>query len=364
VHLTLHLTNRCNLSCRYCYAKHGNEDMAFETATAAIERCAEGPNCGIIFFGGEPLLRKDLIWRVVDWCEQTRPLRFHYKVTTNGTLLDEVFLDQAVDKNLHVALSQDGVGEAHDACRVRGAGRGTFADIAPVLKLLLAKRPYSPILMTVNPETVRLFAQSVRWLQEQGVRYLIASLNYAAPWDDRSLGMLRAEYQKLAEWHEENYRQERKFYFSPFDKRIASRVFPGRGSSCRLGKRQISVAPDGKLYPCVQFVGRDEYCIGSATGGLDAVRREAIFACNEAAKPVCAGCALQGRCHNKCGCLNMQVTGKLDEVPPVLSEHERIVFPIADRLASRLFEIRDPLFLQRHYNPAFPVLSFLEDLAV
>ena len=93
MHLTLHLTDRCNLACRYCYARHGTADMHFETAVAAIEKCAAGPDCGIIFFGGEPLLCAPLIWRIMDWCEARRPGRFHYKVTTNGMLLDEAFLD-------------------------------------------------------------------------------------------------------------------------------------------------------------------------------------------------------------------------------------------------------------------------------
>ena len=37
MHLTLHLTDRCNLACRYCYARHGTSDMSLETALAAIE---------------------------------------------------------------------------------------------------------------------------------------------------------------------------------------------------------------------------------------------------------------------------------------------------------------------------------------
>jgi uncharacterized protein len=49
-------------------------------------------------------------------------------------------------------------------------------------------------------------------------------------------------------------------------------------------------------------------------------------------------------------------------VPAVLCEHERMVLPVADRLAGRLYERRNAMFLQRHYNPDFPVLSFLEDL--
>jgi sulfatase maturation enzyme AslB (radical SAM superfamily) len=32
---------------------------------------------------------------------------------------------------------------------------------------------------------------------------------------------------------------------------------------CELGNKQISVAPDGGLFPCVQFVGSEQYCIGN-----------------------------------------------------------------------------------------------------
>ena len=327
MHLTLHLTNRCNLACGYCYARPGTDDMTAETATRAIETCLEGPGGGIIFFGGEPLLRKDLIDATIRWCEERHPNRFHYKVTTKAD------------------------------------GTGTHAELQPRLLQLLRRRPYSPIMLTVNPETVEHYAASVAWLQAQGARYLIASLNHAGPWDDAALRRLKRQSSRLETWHWENYRAERKIYFSPFDKRIATHVFRERGTSCRLGRRQISVSPDGRLYPCVQFVGRAGYEIGTAANGIDETRREAIYALNEQDKPQCAGCALAGRCHNKCGCLNMQTTGSLTRVPALLCEHERMVFPIADRLAGRLFKERSPLFLQRHYNPAFPVLSFLEDIA-
>jgi uncharacterized protein len=337
--------------------------MSFETAMAAIERCAEGPNCGIIFFGGEPLLCKSLIWTVIRECDTRHPGRFHYKVTTNGTLLDDAFLDESDRRDLHIALSHDGVREVHDTFRVTSAGAGSFDAAQTALARLIKRRPYSPVMMTVNPETVASFAKSVQFLQSQQVQYVIASLNYAGAWTDAAMAKLRKEYLKLAAWHEENYRQERKFYFSPFDKRIASRIFPDRGNSCRLGKRQISVAPDGTLYPCVQFVGREEYRLGTVTDGIDETRRESIFQCNEQDKPTCRNCALERRCHNKCGCLNIQTTGRLNSIPAALCENERMVFPIIDQLAERLFRSRDTMFIQRHYNPAFPILSFLEDLS-
>lgn len=363
MHLTLHLTDRCDFACKYCYAKHGDQDMSFETATAAIEKCAVEPNCGIIFFGGEPLLRQDLIWELIDWCERVRPHHYHYKVTTNGLGIDEAFLERAERNRLHVALSHDGVREAHDLMRRRAGGGPSFELLSPKLKALLARMPYAPVMTTVCPETVGRFADSARWLADQGARYLICSLNYAGAWDDATLKVLKKQYLLLEEWHYGNYRARRKIYFSPFDKRIASHIFPERGCSCRLGMRQISVGPSGTLYPCVQFVGAPGYEIGDVANGIDEARRQRLYAMNEEDKPECAGCALAGRCHNKCGCLNFQTTGDIRKLPAVLCEHERMVFPIADRLAGRLYRHGDPLFLRRHYDSAFPVLSFLEDLA-
>ena len=363
VHLTLHLTDRCNLACRYCYQRHGTADMARETAEAAIDRLATGNNPGIIFFGGEPLLRKELLFGIADRCEAREPGRFHYKVTTNGTLLDEGFLAGAGRRRIAVALSCDGVREAHDAARVDAAGRGTWERVEPALRLLLAHQPYAPVMMTVSPGTVGSFAESVLWLRDLGVRYLIPSLDHAAGWTDAAMRVLRRQYRRLARAYVEDHRRGRKFWFAAFDKRIAARIHPELGCSCRLGRRQISVAPDGTLYPCVQFVGHPEWAIGSVEGGIDEERREALFRRNEAPKAACAGCALEGRCHNRCACLNFQTTGGLESVPPVLCEHERFLQPLCDEIAATLYAERNPLFLRQHYNPAFSILSVLEDFA-
>ncbi|MCL1921452.1 MAG: SPASM domain-containing protein [Kiritimatiellaeota bacterium] len=372
MHLTLHLTERCNMACRYCYETPGTRDMTLETARRAIASCATGANCGVIFFGGEPLLMQGLIWDIIRDLEDERPReprQFHYKVTTNGLLLDDDFLVKARQHRLHVAMSHDGVAEAHDAHRVLPSGgraspraAGTFDTLKPKLEMLLRYQPYAPVMLTVNPETAHLFEKSVRWLQSMGAQYIIASLNYAGAWTEAHVKRLKREYQALARWHLDNYRSERKIYFSPFDKRMATHIFKGRGVSCQLGKRQISVGADGTLYPCVQFVGRRDYAIGHVDCGLDEAKREAIYCRNEAEKETCAGCALNGRCHNKCGCMSIQTTGTLDRLPPLLCEYERIIFPIADRLANTLYRERNPLFIQRHYNPLFPVMSFLEDM--
>jgi len=363
MHLTLHLTDRCNLACEYCYARHGTDEMSFETAMAAIAECtADDPNPGIIFFGGEPLLKADLIFRVIDACEQAAPRRYHYKVTTNGTLLTDDFLARAEAAHLHIAVSCDGTPEAHDRHRVTTEGGGSSELVVPNLRAVLAQQPSAPVMMTVNPDTAADLPESVRFLREQGASYLISSVNFHAEWSDRAWRQLRKSYKTLGEWYIDAYRREEKFYFAAFDKRIASRIWPGRGTSCQLGRRQISVAPDGTYYPCVQFVGHADYALGRVGKGLDETRRTCVFDRNEAAKPDCAGCALLGRCNNRCGCLNFSTTGTLDAVPGFFCEHERFLIPFVDKLAAKLYAERNALFIQRHYNPAFPIVSILEDL--
>ncbi|MDR0842036.1 MAG: radical SAM protein [Acidobacteriota bacterium] len=373
MHLTLHLTARCNLQCRYCYVSQSAEDMALRTARAAVDlavaengRKNPGKSLGVIFFGGEPLLRRELIVETIRHCrdiESRTGQLFYFKITTNGLLLDEDFLTHPETSSVFVALSHDGVRAAHDAKRVDSSGGGSFDRLSQVVPLLLRHKPYAPALTVVTPDTVRHYAASIDYLFNQGFRYLICSPDYSVAWDAKAVRELGRQYRKIADWYYEKTLAEEKFYFSPFEVKIASHVYPGscKRDRCELGLRQISVAPDGRLFPCVQFVGDANYVIGDVGRGLDEAARDRLYRRNAAEKESCRTCAVCERCNHYCGCLNRQATGSIDEVAPMLCAHERTVLPIADKLAARLFEKRNSLFIQKHYNDLFPVISLVED---
>ncbi len=63
VRIVLILTNNCNLNCKYCTIKPENKVLSEETLKIALDAISkiDRKNIEIQFFGGEPLLKQDLI---------------------------------------------------------------------------------------------------------------------------------------------------------------------------------------------------------------------------------------------------------------------------------------------------------------
>jgi uncharacterized protein len=372
MHLTLHLTTACNMRCDYCYAPpRDGAPMSEEVGRQALDLGARltSESCGVVFFGGEPLLCKDRIAELVAYArhlERSGAGRFHFKITTNGLLLDDAFLDLAVRSDVLIAMSFDGVREAHDRHRKLAGGGPTFDVLLERLKMLLAVRPYASVLMAVNPDTAQHLADSIAFLLDLNVRYLIVSLNYAGDWQESDSRVLAKQYKRLGKLYVQWTRAGRKFYLSPFEVKLSSHInrHCWRKERCELAQRQLSVDPQGYLFPCVQFPKAgpaSDWCIGHVATGIDEVARGRIHDTSETEKEFCQGCAIKDRCHNTCGCLNWQTTGNINAISPVLCRHEQVLTPIVDRVGKVLYKKRDPLFLHKHYNAAYPVLSLLED---
>jgi uncharacterized protein len=156
--------------------------------------------------------------------------------------------------------------------------------------------------------------------------------------------------------------EQKKFYFSPFETKLSSHI-KGEFAACEkchLGIHQISISPKGGIYPCVQFVNKDEYKIGDVWNGIDYEKRDELYNFSQSNNS-CKDCELNKRCNNGCSCLNYQTTGNVNTVSPIFCETERMLSPIADKLGNKLFANKAPMFIQKHYNVAYPLLSLFED---
>jgi uncharacterized protein len=347
--------------------------MTFETAFKSIDFISVNYplNTGIIFFGGEPLLRKDLIRETIEYSKTKKPsgnTYFHYKVTTNGLLLDSEFLEYADSTDLQVSISIDGIEKAHDVFRKYTNGTSTFAVLQEKAQLLLKYQPYAKVLMTITPETLPFYSESVDFLLQMGFKYIIVSLNYAGKWQDKHLKELKIQYKELAKLYEKYIDDEKKFYFSPFEMKLASYIRQENLECyrCHLGINQISIAHDGQIYPCVQFVkdglSNQNYSIGNIYAGIESDKQKNLYQDSIKPAPSCFECDINDRCNNKCSCLNWQLTGELNQISPIICETERILIPIVDKLGEKLYKKGSPMFIQKHYNAVYPIISMIEDM--
>jgi uncharacterized protein len=370
----LNVTHNCNLRCAYCYAGDKiDRPMNLPTARQAIDFLADQTDdgCVVTFFGGEPLLAFELIREVVAYSRNKYGRRVQFRMSTNGTLIRPHILDYFRENGLYFVLSIDGNQRQHDTNRTFADRRGSYGSISNHLDDILVFNPYTIAVSVVTPATVEYVSEGVRHLFDRGFRYVLQTLDYSAPWDSAHVRELKRQYTDLAKYYFDRMAAGEKTFYSPFDERIKTHAQKpyGKGDLCDLANSQIAIAPSGRIYPCVQFIGSDEgyyleNVIGDVSSGFDPARREWFISENYRDKESCKDCALHGRCATFCGCVNWRATGSLDKVPPIVCEHERMLMPIVDRLANRLWKKNISLFKRKFYEPAFPVSSYIEDCLI
>jgi len=341
--------------------------MTFDIAMGAIKLAMEdGRPTGILFYGGEPLLEKELIYQIVAETQKIKQETghvFHYKMTTNGTLLDEDFLKMAQEVNLTIGMSHDGL--AQDDNRLFYDGSGSFELLEEKIALLLKYQPYAVGLSVVDPSTVHKAAETVEFLYSKGFKYITVGMNYdrIAPWDSEKMLVLMDEYRKMAAMYRDWVGREEKIYLSTFDMKILSHLKGEAYNADRRAqsKNQISVGPDGKLYPGSKYLDKPYFEIGDVFSGLDAMRREEIYEMGTEPLAACKKCAIRTRCNYVYDSIRLEDGEVITDISPVQCTHERLVTPIVDEIAEKLYKEENALFLHKHYNALYPVMSLIED---
>jgi len=128
--VTLQVTQQCNLRCHYCAYSgnydnrvHENRDMELETALKAIDlvidNSSDSPKIDIGFYGGEPLLKFELIKKCVKYAKTiAEGKKIVFRMTTNGTLLSGDRAEFLVENDFNLLISIDGPKEHHDKNRI------------------------------------------------------------------------------------------------------------------------------------------------------------------------------------------------------------------------------------------------------
>jgi len=125
------ITRRCNLKCQHCYSDSKNRfypgEVKTEEARRILEDLADYKIPVVLFSGGEPLLRPDILELVA----RARDLGIRPVLSTNGTLINQKTARELKKAGLaYAGVSLDGIGERNDFFRgVSGAYLRTLKGI-------------------------------------------------------------------------------------------------------------------------------------------------------------------------------------------------------------------------------------------
>lgn len=275
------LTDDCNLCCRYCRAKafeeeeeadsdipveideHLKPDVSYDPELL-YRFIKKDPDPTITFYGGEPLMRRDLVERMV----REAPAR-RFMMQTNAILLDKL-PPEIVNRFTTILVSLDGRKELTDGNR----GDGVFAKVMENVKKIRANGYTGELIarMTVTERTdifdaVRYIADnpyhsfsSIHWQMDA---------NFSGDFGHRT----------FAEWAEKNYNPGIRALVTAWIDEMENsgrvlRWYPlidpmedlltGRPSllRCGSGHTNYTIMTDGSIAPCPIMIGMKQYYVG------------------------------------------------------------------------------------------------------
>jgi uncharacterized protein len=194
----LHITDRCNLGCTYCYLPHNNEEMSQEIGYAALEatfrsavaHCYRKVKCK--YAGGEPLLRFPFVaelHRYASRLAEQHGLELDGVVLSNGTLLTSDMLQTMRHLGLRLMISLDNLPVLRapalemplhhlPAQRIYPDGRDASRETMRAVELALEYGFGPDISITVSGKNVEHLPRVLEWVLARDLRF---NLNFYRP---------------------------------------------------------------------------------------------------------------------------------------------------------------------------------------
>ena len=279
--LVIHLANGCNLRCMYCYANGGtyHSDQALitnETIDRIFTVFYEKFDFieTIQLFGGEPLMNMNAIEYVCQKVEEickNQEQKTKVGLVTNGTLINDHFIEMVKRYNILVTLSYDGDKDVNDILRKDIYGNGTSNLILKNAKKLkdetgqpnTVEVTYTQYHYNHNITLIDIIKHIYNELGTIGIHCVPAGGSEGEEY-------ILKEYDPMVKVIDDIFKANKlepdRNYSYSFAQRVINGLAlksHGKSSICDAGDGTISVSVDGTIYPCFMLTDIDEYRLGN-----------------------------------------------------------------------------------------------------
>jgi len=330
--LCLNVAHDCNLKCKYCFADEGEykgcrKIMTPEVGKKAIDFVIKnsGPrkNIEVDLFGGEPLMAFETIKEIVQYAREQEKIYnkiIRFTMTTNATLLNNEIMEY-IDKEMgNIVLSIDGRKNVNDNVRVKKDGTGSYEKILPKIKAMVEKRDKTKqyyVRGTFTRANTDFF-EDIKHLADLGfkeisVEPVVLPENHELSIRKEDLPTIFEQYDKLYKELLKRHKEGKsfKFYHFNIDLNGGPCVYK-RISGCGAGHEYVAITPDGDIYPCHQFVGNEDFKMGTIfDGNIDNNISDKFKKAHIYNKPTCKDCWARFYCSGGCQANNFNFNGDI-----------------------------------------------------
>lgn len=278
--IIINTTNRCNIHCKYCYA-YTNETKYADFSTSSIIddiikliNKKEDLKLSIVFHGGEPLLCWNNIAEIVVRLDENFK-NVSYSIQTNGILLNNKIIDFAKSRNIKIGISLDGANKQSNINRFGEDKNGYFNKIIENINLLTLNDIEIGLLTVVTKDNLRDLQKSLIFFVEKGIKnfgfnFLLSKGRGADYGAEVSINELINVYIEIACYiNDYNSLHERKDFIS--ERTISVIIYSLSHkplgacftTPCNAGESLLALDVNGDVYPCDEFVGSSDFCIGN-----------------------------------------------------------------------------------------------------
>ena len=281
--LVIHITNDCNMRCKYCYANGGHYlSQRGMLQQKTLDKCLEvffskfNKIYSVQFFGGEPLLNMDLLeyacQRIHD-ISQKRNYKINFGIVTNATLITEKFIELVNKYNISVTISYDGNPEVNNIVRCLENGANSTELILENAKKLSDQ--------TGQPDTIEVTYNKYHVEKSVGILDVVKHIHKELPnayihlvpaggseeceYAIKDLSMFKESVREIFSYNCSKNNQDEMLMYSLIQ-RIVNALNNKQYRSvniCDAGIGTISVAIDGSVYPCFMFTDNDVMSYGN-----------------------------------------------------------------------------------------------------
>jgi putative peptide-modifying radical SAM enzyme len=307
------LTDDCNLCCSYCRAKafQDLEESEYERSLVIDDRIPveldydldvlyaflkKDPAPTLTFYGGEPLLRSDLIEKIV----QEAPVR-RFMMQTNGILLDRL-PPEIIHRFVTILVSLDGKKELTDTNR----GEGVYNRVMENVRNIRAQGYSGEIIarMTVTEKTD--IVESVHHLASNrdfsfSSIHWQADANFSGDYAQRRFAEWAANSYNpgirnlVTDWVDHMEREGEVLRWYPFLDPMEDLILKKESRlRCGSGYANYSIMTDGNIGPCPVMIGMTQYYVGHIS------RSHPLELDHVPVRGECTDCGIRTFCGGRC----------------------------------------------------------------